>query len=163
VRNWPLTNSPSVAKAAPNIRLARSRDFDGLLLLVAAYYRFDSIAFDTGATGRALRRLLREKSFGRAWVIDSGNKLVGYAIVTYNYDLEFGGIEGMMTDLFITPRYRRKGLGARMIEAVRDFCRREGIGALELQVTRHNHAAQDFYSALGFKALDRIVMSLEVG
>jgi GNAT superfamily N-acetyltransferase len=105
--------------------------------------------------------LLRDKSLGRAWVIDSGRELAGYAIVTYNYDLEFGGIEAIMTDLFIAQRHRRKGLGARMIEAVRDFCRRE-VGALELQVNRHNDAAQDFYRALGFEALDRIVMSLEV-
>ncbi len=144
------------------IRFAASRDFDRLLRLVAAYYRFDSIAFDTRATGAALRRLLRDKSLGRAWVIDSGRELAGYAIVTYNYDLEFGGIEAIMTDLFIGQRHRRKGLGARMIEAVRDFYRHEGIGALELQVNRHNDAAQAFYRALGFEALDRIVMSLEV-
>ncbi len=144
------------------IRFAASRDFDRLLRLVAAYYRFDSIAFDTRATGAALRRLLRDKSLGRAWVIDSGRELAGYAIVTYNYDLEFGGIEAIMTDLFIAQRHRRTGLGARMIEAVRDFCRRQGIRVLELQVNRHNDAAQAFYRALGFEALDRIVMSLEV-
>jgi GNAT superfamily N-acetyltransferase len=144
------------------IRFASARDFDRLLRLVAAYYRFDSIAFDQRVTGGALRRLLREKSLGRAWVIDSGRELAGYAIVTYNYDLEFGGIEAIMTDLFIAQRHRRKGLGARMIEAVRDFCRREGIGALELQVSRRNDAAQAFYRALGFEALDRIVMSLEI-
>lgn len=144
------------------IRFAVSRDFDQLLRLVAAYYRFDSIAFDTRLTGAALRRLLRDKSLGRAWVIDAGSELAGYAIVTYNYDLEFGGIEAIMTDLFVAQRYRRKGLGARMIEAVRDFCRREGIGALELQVTRDNDAAQAFYRSLGFEPLDRIVMSLEI-
>ena len=157
-----MTNSLSGAGTALKIRFAASRDFDRLLRLVAAYYRFDSIAFDTRVTGCALRRLLREKSLGRAWVIDSGRELAGYAILTYNYDLEFGGIEAIMTDLFIAQRHRRKGLGARMIEAVRDFCRREGIGALELQVSRRNDAAQAFYRALGFEALDRIVMSLEV-
>jgi GNAT superfamily N-acetyltransferase len=157
-----LTDSFSGTGAAVKIRFAAARDFDRLLRLVAAYYRFDSIAFDQRVTGGALRRLLREKSLGRAWVIDSGRELAGYAIVTYNYDLEFGGIEAIMTDLFIAQRHRRKGLGARMIEAVRDFCRREGIGALELQVSRRNDAAQAFYRALGFEALDRIVMSLEI-
>jgi hypothetical protein len=88
-----LTNSLAGAGTALKIRFAASRDFDRLLRLVAAYYRFDSIAFDTRVTGGALRRLLREKSLGRAWVIDSGRELAGYAIVTYNYDLEFGGIE----------------------------------------------------------------------
>jgi GNAT superfamily N-acetyltransferase len=157
-----MTSSLSGTGTTLKIRFAASRDFDRLLRLVAAYYRFDSIAFDTRITGGALRLLLREKSLGRVWVIDSGRELAGYAIVTYNYDLEFGGIEAIMTDLFVAQRHRRKGLGARMIEAVRDFCRREGIGALELQVSRRNDAAQTFYRALGFEALDRIVMSLEI-
>ena len=144
------------------IRFAVARDFDRLLRLVAAYYRFDSIAYDTRVTGAALRRLLREKSLGRAWVIDVGRELAGYAIVTYNYDLEFGGIEAILTDLFIAQRHRRKGLGARMMKAVCAFCGREGIGVLELQVNRSNEAAQTFYRALGFQALDRIVMSFDV-
>jgi diamine N-acetyltransferase len=144
------------------VRFAVVRDFDRLLRLVAAYYRFESIAYDTRVTGAALRRLLREKSLGRAWVIDSGRELAGYTIITYNYDLEFGGIEAILTDLFIAQRHRRKGLGARMMKAVCVFCQREGIGALELQVNRSNEAAQAFYRALGFQALDRIVMSFEL-
>ena len=144
------------------IRFAVARDFDRLLRLVAAYYRFDSIAYDTRVTGAALHRLLREKSLGRAWVIDSGRELAGYAIVTHNYDLEFGGIEAILTDLFIARRHRRKGFGARMMKAVCAFCGREGLGALELQVNRSNETAQAFYRALGFEALDRIVMSFEV-
>jgi ribosomal protein S18 acetylase RimI-like enzyme len=147
---------------AYRIRLAKSSDFDLLLRLVAAYYKFDSIAFDERITGRALRRLLSDKSFGRIWVIDSGSALAGYVVLTFNYDLEFGGLEGLVTDLFVAPRYRRKGLGAQMIATVLDFCRSQEISAIELQVTRHNHAAQAFYRALGFKALDRVVMSIEI-
>ena len=87
--------------------------------------------------------------------------LGGYLILTYNYDLEFGGREGMLTDFFIAPRYRRRGLGAQMIAAVREFCRAGRIGTIELQVTRENRSAQAFYRALGFKTWDRIVMSIE--
>ena len=84
------------------------------------------------------------------------------AIVTYNYDLEFGGIEAILTDLFIAQGHQRKGLGARMMKAVCAFCQREGGGALDLQVNRSNEAAQASYRALWFEALDRIVMSFEV-
>ncbi|MBV8173686.1 MAG: GNAT family N-acetyltransferase [Verrucomicrobia bacterium] len=149
-------------KAAHKIRLAKFSDFDRLLRLVAAYYKFDSIAFDERVTGRALRRLLSNKSFGRIWVIEWEGTLVGYMVLTFNYDLEYGGLEGLVTDLFVARRFRRKGLGALMMATARNFCRRRGISAIELQVTRHNRAAQVFYRALGFKALDRIVMSLDI-
>jgi GNAT superfamily N-acetyltransferase len=145
-----------------SIRLAKLADFDALLRLVEAYYKFDSIAFNESVTGGALRRLLRDKSLGRVWVVDTGPRLGGYAILTYNYDLEFGGVEGLLTDMFIVSRYRRRGFGAEMIAAVRDFLRNAGVGALELQVTRANRRARLFYQRLGFKALDRVVMSLDI-
>lgn len=144
------------------IRLAGPRDWAKLLPLVAAYYKFDSIAFDRIITGRALRQLMRNHSLGRAWIVDAGRSPAGYAILTYNYDLEFGGMQGIITDLFVAARYRRKGLGAKLIAAICDYCLTIGVAAIELQVTAANRKAQAFYRALGFRKSDRIVMDLEV-
>lgn len=149
-------------KSPASIRQAKLADFGALIRLVEAYYRFDSIAFDESVTGAALRRLLRDESLGRVWVVDTGTQLGGYAILTYNYDLEFGGVEGLLTDMFIVPRHRRRGLGAELLVAVRDFLRNAGITTMELQVTRSNRRAQLFYQSLGFKPLDRVVMALDI-
>lgn len=144
------------------IRQAKLADYGALIRLVEAYYRFDSIVFDESVTGAALRRLLRDESLGRVWVVDTGTQLAGYAILTFNYDLEFGGVEGLLTDMFIAPRYRRRGIGAELLAAVCDFLRNAGVTTMELQVTRSNRRAQLFYQSLGFKPLDRVVMALEV-
>jgi len=151
-----------VTKTQAAIRPAKSGDFEELLALVEAYYKFDSIAFDERGTAAALRRLLRDKSLGRAWVIDAGHALAGYAILTFNYDLEFGGVEGILTDMFVAARFRRKQFGAQLIGAVRDFCEAAGINTMELQVTRSNWGARLFYKALGFNESNRIVLSLEI-
>lgn len=82
--------------------------------------------------------------------------------MTYNFDLEFGGVEGIITDFFIAEDYRRRGLGARMISTIADFCRKNAIEAIELQVTRENRRARKFYEALGFETLDRTVMALNL-
>jgi ribosomal protein S18 acetylase RimI-like enzyme len=145
-----------------NIQVAGRSDWGRLLPLIAAYYKFDSIAFDRVVTGRALRGLLRDPSQGRAWIVDAGRSPAGYAILTYNYDLEFGGTQGIITDLFVGTRYRRKGLGAKLIDAICRYCRANGIEAVELQVTATNRRAQSFYRALGFRKSDRIVMGLEL-
>ena len=144
------------------IRLAGRGDSARLLPLVEAYYKFDSIAFDRVATDRALRRLLRDHSNGRAWIAEAERSPAGYAILTYNYDLEFGGTQGIITDMFVGPRYRRKGLGAKLIAGICDYCRTVDIDAVELQVTASNRKAQSFYRALGFIESDRIVMGLDV-
>ena len=144
------------------IRLATRRDHAALLTLVERYYRFDSIAFDARVTGRALIKLLRDRSLGRAWVLDAGRALAGYAILTFNYDLEFGGIEGIITDFFIDSRHRRKGLGARMLAVITDYCRSTGIDAIELQVTDQNRRAIQFYKSRGFVKFPRVVMGLDL-
>ncbi len=144
------------------IRFARTSDKTRLLGLIEQYYRFDSIAFDERVTGRALQLLLNDEKLGRTWVIDNGNRLLGYAIMSYNYDLEFGGVEGIVTELFVAARYRGHGLGALVIDEIRRFCVKEGISTVELQVSGANHRARAFYRKLGFKALDRVVMSLEI-
>src|ERR1700687_835781 len=144
------------------IRPATHSDLARMLPLIEAYYKFDSIDFDARVVRPALSRLLGDKSLGRGWVADAAGSLAGYAILTYNYDLEFGGTEGIITEFFIDPNYRREGLGARMITTVREFCRSARIGTIELQVSRANRPARSFYQALGFTPSNRIVMSINV-
>src|SRR6202158_6465337 len=114
------------------IRAATQSALARLLPLIEAYYKFDSIDFDARVVRPALSRLLRDKSFGRGWVADAAGSLAGYAILTSNYDLEFGGTEGIITEFFIAPNYRREGLGARMIATVREFCRSPRIRTIEV-------------------------------
>src|SRR5215831_17752902 len=110
------------------IRRASPSDQDRLLPLIEEYYRFDSLKFDGETIGRSLQRLLRSRTLGRVWVIETvaQGDLVGYAILTYNYDLEFGGIQGIITDFFITEPCRRHGLGRRMMGLSPAFVERAG-------------------------------------
>jgi GNAT superfamily N-acetyltransferase len=105
-----------------------------------------------------------ENARSRVWVINTAaeRELIGYAILTYNYDLEFGGVQGIITDFFITEPYRRHGLGRRMIAAITGFCRKGGIRTIELQVTRKNRRARQFCESLGFETLERLIMDLEL-
>jgi GNAT superfamily N-acetyltransferase len=146
------------------IRAALPSDQARLLPLIKEYYEFDSLKFDARATARALQRLLRSRTLGRVWVIETAAepRLSGYAILTYNYDLEFGGVEGIITDFFITESFRRHGLGRQMLATMTGFCRRGGITTIELQVTRKNRRARRFYESLGFEILPRLVMDLKL-
>ena len=148
-------------KLPPAIRTARSSDLDQLLRLVGAYYRFDGIRFERGRIGGALSRLLRKPALGRVWVAQDRKRLVAYLVLTFNYDLEFGGLEGMITELYVEARWRRFGFGRRLIDLARSFCHNSGIDTLELQVSRDNRKARAFYKSLGFREFDRVVMAID--
>jgi GNAT superfamily N-acetyltransferase len=143
-------------------RPCRPKDRAILLKFVTEYYRFDKIPFDRASLIKGLDTLLRNVSQGQVWLMENHEKPVGYALLTYNFDLEYGGVEGMLTDLYVSKLYRNQGIGSLALYEIEDFCRERGIRAIELQVLHHNREAETFYRKAGFKILPRKVMLLEV-
>jgi len=138
------------------------KDYKVLLKLIVAYYRFDKIPYNLESLRRGLDTLLRNLSQGQAWLLETHHKALGYAILTYNFDLEYGGVEGMLTDLYVEKRFRDRGVGSLALYEIEDFCRERGIRTIELQVQHHNKSAETFYRKAGFRILPRKVMILEV-
>ena len=152
----------STEMATHAIRPARASDLPRLLPLVKAYYAFDEIEYEAKTLRVALSRLLKDKSLGRVWTIDTGRGLAGYAVLAFSYDLEFGGREAIITDLFVSTRYRRKGHGARLLSMIIAFCRRTALYEIELHVTRENREAMAFYKSFGFRDRLRTVLTLDL-
>jgi len=148
-------------KPERGIRPALLSDQRELLRLIGEYYRFDRIRYEPKTTPNALRMLLRKPSLGRVWVAEDGTRMVGYLVLTYNYDLEFGGDEGIVTELYVETSVRGWGIGRKLIDAARSFCHKSGIGTIELQVSKNNRRARSFYKSLGFREFDRVVMAID--
>jgi GNAT superfamily N-acetyltransferase len=128
------------------------KDHAALLKFVIAYYRFDKIPFNRNSLNKGLDAMLRNPSQGQSWLMESHKTPVGYAVLTYNFDLEYGGVEGMLTDLYVLPRFRMKGIGSLALYEIEDYCRERGIRTIELQI----------YKNAGFHTLARKVMILDV-
>jgi len=138
------------------------KDHKVLLKLIVAYYQFDKIPYQLDSLRRGLDTLLRNLSQGQAWLLETHHRAIGYAILTYNFDLEYGGIEGMLTDLYVEKRFRQHGVGSLALYEIEDFCRERGIRTIELQVQHHNKSAHTFYRKTGFRVLPRRVFVLDV-
>ncbi len=153
----------SDATLSPTIRAATTADLQGLVALVAQYYMYDGISFDQAAIERGLRELLAHPVLGGVWLIYAGGdppgEPAGYFVLTYGFDLEFGGRQATITELFLKETHRRGGLGSAALRFAEQLLCAQGIGALELQAERHNQAALAFYKQLGFEAHDRIPLS----
>jgi ribosomal protein S18 acetylase RimI-like enzyme len=145
-----------------SFRSCGPKDHATLLKLVMAYYRFDKIPFRRKSLSQGLDVLLRNASQGKVWLMENHKKAVGYALVTYNFDLEYGGVEGVLRDLYVEKRYRNQGIGSLALYEIEDYCRERGMRAVQLQVQRHNKSAEIFYRKAGFRELPRRVMLLEV-
>ena len=140
-------------------RFATESDAAVLQRLIQNYYQFDKIPFRPGAIKKNLHQLLRDASLGRALLCSKNDRAIGYAMLIFWFDTEFGGRCAALTDFYVSPGHRRKGVGRRMMRQVEKYSIESRCHALELQVERDNSGAMAFYKALGFRSHSRIPMS----
>jgi GNAT superfamily N-acetyltransferase len=145
-----------------SFRSCGPKDHKAVCKLAVAYYHFEKIRVNRKALSQGLHILLRNPSQGKMWLMEIHNKPVGYALLTYTFDLEYGGAEGVLRDLFVERRYRDQGIGSLALYEVEDYCRERGMRAFQLQLPRSNKSAERFYRKAGFRELGRRVMMLEV-
>ena len=118
----------------------------------------ESISLELAALEASLARLLTDASLGGVWLVERDGRTIGYAIVTFGYDLEFGGRDAVLTELWIDPDARGGGAGGEVIDQLAPILRTLGVQALHLQV-RPDNPARRLYERRGFVASPRLVMT----
>jgi ribosomal protein S18 acetylase RimI-like enzyme len=141
-----------------SLRPANPDDLAELLPRTRALNAHEGIAIDPPVLEAALDHLLRDPSIGRAWLVDRDRVAIGYAIVTFGYDLEFGGRDAYLTELWIDPPARGDGAGSAALRLLDPELRAHGVHALHLQVRPDNPALR-LYQRSGFAASPRVVMT----
>jgi ribosomal protein S18 acetylase RimI-like enzyme len=145
-----------------SFRTATISDLPALENLVGKYYAFDEISHDAGEVHAGLAILLTDATLGQAWLVLDARQPVGYVIFTYGFDVEFGGRLATITDLYLEPSHRGRGIGGKVLEHVEEYGRSTGLRGLELQVERDNAEARRLYEKSGFQSADRIPMSKRI-
>lgn len=157
-----LERTPHAPPGGLSFLRANATQTDALVELIAAYYAFDGLTFEAQAVRRGLDVLFAEPALGGAWLVQRAGENVGYFLLTFGFDLEFGGRVAVVTELYLREEARRGGVGRATLSFIEGVLRDLSIGTYELQVERHNAGARAFYSRLGFEAHDRIPLSKRV-
>lgn len=76
----------------------------------------------------------------------------GFALYFHNYSTWKGRRGIWLEDLFVSERFRRRGIGRALVAAVARIAVERGCGRFEWAVLNWNHAAMDFYASLGAAA-----------
>ena len=140
------------------LRPATPDDVGAILPRTRALNAGEGIEIADAALEAALRRLLADRGLGGCWRVERGGAAIGYAIVTFGYDLEFGGRDAYLTELWIDPEARGRGAGAAALELLDGELRALGVRALHLGVLPENPARR-LYERAGFVASPRVFMT----
>lgn len=140
-----------------DLRIAAAADAERLLDLMEDFNRIESIPFARVAMGTALLPLLAaDNPLGRVLVAEVEGAAVGYAVVTFGYDLEYGGRDGWLTELYLVASARAQGLGRRLLDEALAVAKQAGVHALHLQVRHENDVARAVYERAGFRPWTRL-------
>lgn len=143
----------------PTVRTAGRADLELLLPMVEQFQDFERIPFDAVAARRGLARLLEDPRLGEVFLAERDGNAIGYAILTYGYDLEFGGMDGYLTDLFLIEPERDRGIGRWLLGKVEEAAVGAGVRAIHLLVAPSNQRAHHVYYRAGFRASPRLLLT----
>jgi ribosomal protein S18 acetylase RimI-like enzyme len=139
-------------------RVAVESDLDAILVMMDGFNRYEGIPFTRDGFRAPLLALITGPQLGAVLLFEDAGVL-GYAVVTWGFDLEFGGRDAFLTELWVEPQFRGHGRGRAALAHVESFARQQGAGALHLGVRHENAAAVSLYESGGYRDWPRRFMT----
>lgn len=133
-----------------SIRRAGPADAARVGELFDAYRQFYGRPADPVTAGKFLRqRLDRDESV--LLVAETATSAVGFLQLYPSFDSVEAAPVWILHDLFVTPAFRRRGVGRLLMDAARELAESTGACGLSLATAVDNLAAQALYEGLGYK------------
>ncbi len=149
------------------IRTARRADVPSLLMLWGAMLE-ENAKGDPRLAVHADAREYQTRAFS-SWVDDparvvlvaeeANHLVVGYAaanVVTGN-GIQAPARIGQVTDCFVAPRRRRRGIGRRLVSRLLDLLSERGADVVRLQVSAKNEESVAFWASQGWEVLEEVL------
>lgn len=144
------------------LQLAAPEDLEKLLTLVAAFHAEQGYDTDDAHRRAALAPLLDGSPHGAVWLIGPRKAPVGYIAITFGWSIEFGGLDGIIDELYIRPAVRKRGMGSEALRSITKALKTGGVRALHLEVDRADDATQRFYTRARFAMRDQYMFMSRV-
>ncbi|MEM2203077.1 MAG: GNAT family N-acetyltransferase [Sulfolobales archaeon] len=143
------------------IRIARKEDVEQISDLVLRLKKlneeFDPLYTVRQEAPEVVRKYISD-SLGREDVItlvaESSGRVVGVIRTEIRSRIFYEPlIAGVITDLYVLPSYRRKGVGEALISSLTKILKSRGVTLISAEFPPMNKIAVEFYTSLGFKPL----------
>lgn len=141
------------------IRDFTASDHDAFLAMAGEFYTSDAVMHSVPEScfETTFARCLAGDAFVRGLILESGGRPAGYALLSFTYSNEAGGLVVLLEEIYVLPEFQGKGLGRELFGFVEaEYA--EQARRFRLEVTRCNERAISLYRHLGYEPLDYIQM-----
>jgi ribosomal-protein-alanine N-acetyltransferase len=87
----------------------------------------------------------------KTWVAEAGEEMVGFVVA----ERQLRQVGHIIT-IDVIKSWRRRGVGARLMDAVEDWVRQQGLRMVYLETAEDNVSAQRFYQERGYKQMETL-------
>lgn len=116
-----------------------------------------TVGYVNTTPGKALQIVSEFLLDGGYYLIYTNNNIIyGWIGVGTNFDYYTDEMVGFLTELYVHPQYRRKGIGEKLCRAAFKQLKYEGYRKVQLNVFNGNRAKQ-LYRNLGFQEVSSIM------
>jgi len=137
------------------IRKARKTDSNEIIRLIRELAHFEKLVPpDDNDSKRLLKDAFSRNPRFRILVSEYRNKLNGYAFYFFTYSTFLAKPTLYLEDIYISEKYRSKGLGKDFFQELKNTAQKEKCGRMEWIVLDWNKNAIKFYENLGAKYLE---------
>ncbi|EKR73951.1 FR47-like protein [Leptospira noguchii str. 2006001870] len=132
-----------------NIKEASISDLSETAKLFDEYRQFYKQKPDfKGAEKFIEERIIKQES--KIYLLMDGNAYCGFTQLYPIFTSLSMKRAWILNDLFVRPKYRKKGGGRALIEETAKFARDTGAKYIQLSTAFDNHTAQKLYESIGF-------------
>jgi ribosomal protein S18 acetylase RimI-like enzyme len=139
---------------APSIDAALDVDVPVLVDLMSEFHAESNYRLDRAWAQASFRQLLGDPARGGAWIARTAGGVAGYVVLTLRHSMEFGGLCGIIDDLYVRPDSRRQGVGCALLRELFDACRAVDAKAVTVEVGSENAAGASLYRKFGLAGND---------
>lgn len=132
------------------IKMAETADIPGVLNLIREFANYEDLRKHLEVTDEKLKDVMfSENSFVKGLVAFDDQTPIGYALF-YPAFLSFKGQRSIyLEDIFITKKYRKHGIGKKLLNEVAKYGKEIGAVRMDFQVLDWNLPAKHFYKKHG--------------
>ena len=140
------------------IRVATKKDVSIILKFIKELAKFEKLTHQVVATEKQLRATLFGKNpIAKVLIAEINEKAVGFLLYFYNYSTFLGRSGIYIEDLYVNPKYRKKGIGKALMKYCIKIPYTQGCKRVEWAALTWN-PARKFYKKLGTKPLNDWVL-----
>lgn len=140
------------------LTLAKPEDLDRITRLVADFHAEEGITQDHETRTQAIIPLLEGSPHGAVYIIGPSRAPIGYAVISFGWSIELGGLDGFLDEIYIRPAVRGRGIGTEVLLGLPKALAGAGLRALHLEVDRDASKTRALYEKLHFQPRERYML-----